>query len=215
MIRIDELYDNTFWPWMQGNIPGLRLFYCDPPGHTSVNNLFNRSSNQALDFEYVFMHDQEPVDLELYRELFDRVRFTSNNDLHDGFSAAFDPDTTGDPKDNGVCYVHLAKPVIGSVIVSEKGDNVKELCKHYGWRSYYYFWHGWAALDWYRGYDKTFLTKRAGERTPTRTFMSPNRIVGGKRDHRVLFLNQVFKRGLEDNYISAPRVCPEEGVAFN
>jgi hypothetical protein len=38
--------------------------------------------------------------------------------------------------------------------------------------------------------------------------MSPNRIVGGKRDHRVLFLYNVFKQGLEHNHISAPRICP-------
>jgi hypothetical protein len=42
--------------------------------------------------------------------------------------------------------------------------------------------------------------------------MSPNRIVAGKRDHRVLFLYNVFKQGLEDNHISAPRVCQYEQV---
>jgi hypothetical protein len=42
--------------------------------------------------------------------------------------------------------------------------------------------------------------------------MSPNRIVGGKRDHRVLFLYNVFKLQLEHNHISAPRICSEEGV---
>jgi hypothetical protein len=42
--------------------------------------------------------------------------------------------------------------------------------------------------------------------------MSPNRIVAGKRDHRVLFLYNVFKNGLEHNHISAPRVCQYEGV---
>ena len=42
--------------------------------------------------------------------------------------------------------------------------------------------------------------------------MSPNRIVAGKRDHRVLFLYNVFKHGLEDNHISAPRTCQYEGV---
>jgi hypothetical protein len=42
--------------------------------------------------------------------------------------------------------------------------------------------------------------------------MSPNRIVGGKRDHRVLFLYNVFKHGLENNHISAPRVCQYERV---
>jgi hypothetical protein len=42
--------------------------------------------------------------------------------------------------------------------------------------------------------------------------MSPNRIVAGKRDHRVLFLYNVFKNQLEQNYISAPRICPVENV---
>ena len=42
--------------------------------------------------------------------------------------------------------------------------------------------------------------------------MSPNRIVGGRRDHRVLFLYNLFKKGLEQNHISAPRVCQFEGV---
>jgi hypothetical protein len=42
--------------------------------------------------------------------------------------------------------------------------------------------------------------------------MSPNRIVAGKRDHRVLFLYHVFKQQLEHNHISAPRVCVYENV---
>jgi hypothetical protein len=42
--------------------------------------------------------------------------------------------------------------------------------------------------------------------------MSPNRIIAGKRDHRVLFLYNVFKHGLQNNHISAPRICPVENV---
>jgi hypothetical protein len=42
--------------------------------------------------------------------------------------------------------------------------------------------------------------------------MSPNRIVGGKRDHRVLFLYNVFRQGLAHNNISAPRICTYENV---
>jgi hypothetical protein len=42
--------------------------------------------------------------------------------------------------------------------------------------------------------------------------MSPNRIVAGKRDHRVLFLYNIFKNNLENNHISAPRTCQYEGV---
>ena len=199
MIRIDELYNNTFWPWMQQHLPGVRMFYCDPPGHTSVDCLFNHGYDTAPENNYLFLHDQEPVDIDLYRELFNEVIRCNSDLIYNKFK--FDPqqDLNNLPR-------------FGSVLVSEKGEKVKELCDHYGWKSYYYFWHGWATLDWFRGYDKTFLMKRAEERSPTKTFMSPNRIVGGKRDHRVLFLNEVFKRGLEDNHISAPRVCPAEGV---
>jgi hypothetical protein len=42
--------------------------------------------------------------------------------------------------------------------------------------------------------------------------MSPNRVVGGKRDHRVLFLYNIFKQQLEHNHISAPRICSQETV---
>ena len=53
---------------------------------------------------------------------------------------------------------------------------------------------------------------RARDRVPTKTFISPNRIIAGKRDHRVLFLYNVFKHNLENNWISAPRTCVYENV---
>jgi hypothetical protein len=42
--------------------------------------------------------------------------------------------------------------------------------------------------------------------------MSPNRIVAGKRDHRVLFLYHVFRHGLQNNHITVPRTCPVENI---
>jgi hypothetical protein len=190
MIRIDEIYNNTFWPWINNQIPGTRTYFCDPPGRSDPDALFNFGRDDIPENNFVFFHDQEPVHLDLHRPLFVQVReYTadirkSNGDVKQG----------------------------GHVIVSEHGEYVRELSRVYGWRSHYYFYHGWACKDWFRGYDKTFLIPRAKDRAPTRTFMSPNRIVAGKRDHRVLFLYNVFKHGLDQNYISAPRVCPYEHV---
>ena len=161
------------------------MFFCDPPGHTGPDALFNLGSDSIAENDYVFMHDQEPVDADLYSPLFHAV-LRRNRDIEPN--------------------------VLGHVIVSEKGENVRAVCEQYGWAPHYYFYHGWACLDWFRGYDRTFLIPRACDRRPTQTFMSPNRIVAGKRDHRVLFLYNVFKRGLEHNHISAPRVCQYEGV---
>jgi hypothetical protein len=185
MIRIDEIYNNTFWPWVNQNLPGTRVFFCDPPGRSDPDSLFNMGSDDIAETDYVFFHDQEPVHMDLHKPLFDDV-VRRNKDIG-------------------------ARPP-GHVVVSELGESVDQLVNTYGWKSHYYFYHGWACQDWFRGYDKTFLIPRARDRAPTRTFMSPNRIVAGKRDHRVLFLYNVFKQNLDHNWISAPRVCSYENV---
>jgi hypothetical protein len=75
----------------------------------------------------------------------------------------------------------------------------------------YYFFHGWAALDWYRGYNRSFLHK------PTEikhTFLCVNNIVGGKRQHRLELFNLLLEKNLVDtNLISMPARCPYEGIA--
>jgi hypothetical protein len=198
MIRIDEIYNHTFWPWLKQNRPGTRLFFCDPPGRTGPEHLFNLGRDDIVEKGYVFMHDQEPVDIDLFEQLFDEV-LSRNVDLWWDYDLDL---VEAPPKPNP----------FGHVIVSERGEYVDTLCEKYQWTPHYYFYHGWACQDWFRGYDKTFLIPRAQDRRPTKTFMSPNRIVAGKRDHRVLFLYNVFRQGLAHNHISAPRMCQYENV---
>lgn len=161
------------------------MFFCDPPGRTDPDALFNLGCDDTVETDYVFMHDQEPVWLDLHAPLFDDV---VRRNLDMGNNPA------------------------GHVVVSERGEQVQAMCQQYGWKSHYYFYHGWACQDWFRGYDRSFVIPRAQDRRPTRTFMSPNRIVAGKRDHRVLFLYNIFRHGLAHNHISAPRTCQYEGV---
>ena len=198
MIRIDEIYNNTFWPWLEKNKPGTRLFFCDPSGSTSPDALFNLGSDNITETDYVWMHDQEPCWTDEYKLLFDDVA-QRNTDLWRPWRDADVP-------------TPIKSDIFGHIVVSEKGEYVEQLCEKYGWKSHYYFYHGWACQDWFRGYDKSFLIPRARDRNPTKTFMSPNRIVGGRRDHRVLFLYNVFKQQLQHNHISAPRICQYENV---
>jgi len=238
MIRIDEIYNHTFWPWFRDNRPGTRVFFCDPPGNTGPDALFNMGVDSIVENDFVFMHDQEPVHLDTFEPLFNEVMFR-NTDLGSRNIIDMTTDnrvnwTNSTFKDNWIRTARNATQLeffrnnaghyhefkkhneflfkIGHVIVSERGECVEKLCEKYGWQSHYYFYHGWACLDWFRGYDRAFLIARARDRSPTKTFMSPNRIVGGQRDHRVLFLYNIFKHGLENNHISAPRVCQYEGV---
>lgn len=187
MIRIDEIYSHTFWPWIEKKHPGVRLYFCDPFGHTRPENLINHGSDIVPEHNYIFFHDQEPVQLTAHQLLFLEV-LHHNGDLFAG--------TPG-----------------GHVVVSERGEQVEKLCDIYGWQSHYYFFHGWACLDWFRGYDRTFLFENPEQRNvPQKTFMSPNRIIGGERDHRVLFLYHCIRQGLSHNNISAPAVCPVENI---
>ena len=245
MIRIDEIYNNTFWPWFRNHIPGTRVYFCDPPGHTGPEHLFNLGGDDIIENSYVFMHDQEPVHLDIFEPLFIEVilrnwdlaiQLINGGLLGDAritwpdqqFKIDFRNWRENTPKSvvgpteffkkhyDSVAELKNANAEyfanVGHVIVSERGEMVQQLCDRYNWTGHYYFYHGWACLDWFRGYDRTFLIPRAAERTPTRTFMSPNRIVAGKRDHRVLFLYNIFKHGLQNNHISAPRICSAENM---
>jgi len=185
MIRIDELYNNTFWGWIQQNKPNTRLFFCDPPGTSNPSMLFNFGVKYVED-DYIFLHDHEPIHLDIHSSLFDAI-YGKTQDIFP-----------------------LPR---GHVVVSEKNsDFLDKIVRLYRWQPHYYFFHGWASLDWYRGYHRSFLIPRAKDRSPTKSFISPNRIIGGKRDHRVLFLYHIFKNSLDYNYVSAPKVCPEENV---
>ena len=187
MIRIDELYNNTFWPWLRQHRPGFRALACDPFGRSDPDSVIGYGREDVHEHNYIFFFDQEPIHLNYHMATFDEI-VRRNKDI------------------NGAQ---------GAIVTSERdSDNVDALCKKYGWKNYYYFFHGWAALDWYRGYDKTFLIKPWELRQPSKTFIAPNRIIAGERRHRLEMLYWMFKLGMTDNHISCPTVCPAEDISI-
>ena len=166
------------------------MFFCDPPGHTGTEHLFNFGED-THEHNYIFFHDQEPTFPDIHKNLFDDVE-RRNQDLNFG---------------NG--------PLNSAIVTSElNSQELSKTCDHYGWKSYYYFFHGWAALDWFRGYDRSFLIPEIKDRKITHGFVSPNRIIGGHRDHRVLLMYHLLKNKMGDAHVSMPAVCPVENVAI-
>lgn len=195
MIRIDEIYNNTFWPWLKNNRSGIRMFMCDPFGRSDPDSIKNFGNEDLIEYNYIFFFDQEPIHLNVHIPTFDKIRYVSNDDLH--YHAVL--------KDPGA--------LLGYIVTSEcDSENVEHVCNRYGWKALYYFFHGWAALDWYRGYDKTYLIPPIANRQVTRTFIAPNRIVAGQRQHRLLMLYHIFKNGMTNNWISCPDTCPVENI---
>lgn len=162
------------------------MFYCDPPGLCDPAALRN-FGHDVTELQYIFFHDQEPVHLDIHRDLFHEVE-RRNLDLD-----------------------HKRGPRRSIIVTSEyASDYVTEACNRYGWHSVCYFFHGWAALDWYRGYDRTFLMPEPHLRTITHSFISPNRIIGGRRDHRIMLMYYLLKANIHNAQISFPRICPAE-----
>jgi hypothetical protein len=183
MIRIDEIYYNTFLPRVQAKpLHGIHWF--DPFGSVKFEDLRSLPAVPWNDssVRYLFW-DQEP----LHR---DRVDQTLSS-----FIKMY----------NGQHHI----------VTSEyNSDNVDYVQRTYGFHSHYYFFHGWAALDWFRGYNRSFLMPAPKQRTITKTFIAPNRIVAGARKHRLLMLYHMFKHGLHSNWISCPETCPAENISI-
>ena len=49
MIRIDEIYENTFLPWVRKNLPTTSIFYCDPFGRSDPESILCRGLENSMD----------------------------------------------------------------------------------------------------------------------------------------------------------------------
>ena len=188
MIRIDEIYENTFLPWVRKNLPTTSIFYCDPFGRSDPESILCRGlDNFKEEDNAIFFFDQEPVQLSIHLPTFQS--FNSRN-------------------------INRTEKNKFLVTSETNSDNVDYICKVYGLQPFYYIFHGWAALDWYRGYDRTFLITPWQKRTINKTFLAPNRIVAGEREHRLEMLYWIFRLGMTNNHVSCPAICPAENISI-
>ena len=183
MIRIDEIYCNTFLPRVQAK-PLRDMHWFDPFGSVKFEDIVSLPKVPWDDraTRFVFW-DQEPLHPETTTATLGAFTKMYNGQHH--------------------------------LITSERDSlAVRDACATYGFQSHYYFFHGWAALDWFRGYDRTFLMTPPQQRTITHTMLMPNRIVAGRRQHRLILFYNFLKKHLnfKNCLISFPAVCPGENL---
>lgn len=180
MIRIDEIYSNIFAPLIQSR-PGQCSHFFDPFGRTDFESLCQVPYVEDITRNFLFW-DQEPIHLDVHHDTLDR------------FAETFRSRRT-------------------TLVTSEKDSEfVEKVCDRYGWDCDYYFFHGWACLDWYRGYDIISDLSRTPyhHRKIHHAIFMPNRIIGGKRAHRLGLLSRLGPGVILSNDISVPEVCPYE-----
>ena len=84
---------------------------------------------------------------------------------------------------------------LDALVTSEKSNLVDSICQRNQIKSLYYFYHGFAALDWYRGhyalnYNKSIVKQYNYD------FISFNRIITSDRSYRIYFVSLLKEQGL-------------------
>ena len=86
------------------------------------------------------------------------------------------------------------------------------MIKKYNFENCYYFFHIFAAADWYRGYQYCSDLIPPEKRTIKKKYITFNRITGNSRVYRSFFVSELSKNKLLDlGYVSYSNVCPEHG----
>lgn len=165
------------------------LHWFDPFGTTDFQNLASTPTVNYYDAKKrILFWDQEPLHLDEINKFL--VKFINEVYRVPSFNHHY--------------------PII--LVTSEyDSETVQYVSDTYNIQSSYYFFHAWAALDWYRGYDHSFLSIPFAQRNPKYTFLCPNNIIGGRRKHRLELLSELVDRELvSSNLISFPNICPYE-----
>lgn len=83
------------------------------------------------------------------------------------------------------------------LVTTEHSDYKNQLLAKYNLHDLYYFFHGFAALDWYRGYYALNYDKQI-VKNYTNDFISFNRIITGDRSYRIYLVSLLKEHGLLD-----------------
>jgi hypothetical protein len=100
------------------------------------------------------------------------------------------------------------------VLVNTERDSTERdfICEKYGFVPVDYFFHIFAAHDWYRGHEYMPELILPTNRTLKKTYITFNRLTSNERIYRSLFINELYKANILDaGYVSFSRDCPDGG----
>ena len=100
------------------------------------------------------------------------------------------------------------------LINTEQSSTEKDrICDEYGFVHVDYFFHIFAAHDWYRGHEYLPGIVAPKDRTLTKTYITFNRLTSNERVYRSLFINELHKANiLNSGHVSFSKDCPDGGA---
>lgn len=103
------------------------------------------------------------------------------------------------------------KPFI--LVSTEKtSEDAERICKEFPFIHINYFFHIFAAHDWFRGHQMLQGLQLPADRTLEKTYISFNRLTSNRRIYRSLLVNELYKNNLlDEGYVSYSHHCPDDG----
>jgi hypothetical protein len=195
MLQIDHIYDF----FKKTIFKDTEIWYCKNGVVKTENIGFNDFvifTPEIPSTTKILFYDQEPIIPEIttqYLNMFDwtnRVSFREIIEHHLGeWSVEEVINFIDNPK-----YVYQREVIVTSEYSDDLTRIINNPCKKY-FLSLYYFFHGFAALDWYRGYyalnyKKTIVAQYKKD------FISFNRLVHTDRSYRIYFVSNLIEKNL-------------------
>ena len=202
MLQIDHVYeflyqelfkDFVFWSIPNG-VPKLE--------NINIFDITVFTHNKVL-FRKFFFYDQEPVIPKISDRYMDMFtwddNFTVDELVHMAKTNSFPYDIKIDDISAIDHIVSLIKQKSGKslnvLVTSEFSNDVDSTLSRYNLKKLYYFFHGFAALDWYRGYYALNSNKSIVKQY-SYDFISFNRIINNDRSYRIYFVSLLKEQGL-------------------
>lgn len=193
------------------------LGYFFPFGSTQFTNielLGEKNPDIAL-----LCYDQEPIDFSYNKGTFSYFRdvsiagdFISPSNLNTQIYSEF-------LKTNiSVEYQKISNhKSVPTILLNTEKDSVEKnkVLEKFDYIDSYYFFHGLAAVDWFRGYQYCVELLPLRQRKIKKTFISFNRIIGNSRIYRAFFVSLLNQKNLlEYGNVSFSKICPLHGALF-
>jgi hypothetical protein len=217
MYNLSNHYENIY-QYLRTIIADVRVAYLHPFGSTQPENvemIRDHSSDiddidanvSTLKFDNFLPTDQAMLD-----------RYISLSKPHGPLFIFYDQEPL-DLHYNYPLFKYITENTRAPWVLvnTERTSYDKDLiCRELPFAEVNYFFHIFAAADWFRGHEYLPDLVPPAERKLKKTYISFNRITSNKRLYRSLLVNELYKNDLlDDGYVSYSKVCPDTNDSFD
>ena len=192
MLQIDHIYEflhNSVFKDFE-----LHAFEKGVPTESSYI-IFNKTVSPRK----ILFYDQEPILDKLsdpYLDYFN-IPYTDIAKNRKQYPELYNNILEGNELDDYIAWYtkFVKKPFV--LVTSEKSIIQKQMSEKYGFENLYYFYHGFAALDWFRGYQALNHDKEI-VREYDKDFITYNRLIKEDRSYRIYLVSLLKEYDLLD-----------------